>query len=104
MDFIENFKALLVETIRPVVEEAVRASMPTPEPPRDKKYITLRQARDEYQLTSSSIYRKFDCGKLHKYKNGGRTVLDVSEVESLFKKQKQAGVGSTTRGTTRSRL
>jgi len=92
MELVETIREFLVEVIRPIVEEAVKSATPKPELPKDKKYITLKQAYKEYQLTSSSVYRKFETGKLHKFKNGSRTLLDVNEVESLFKKEKMAGI------------
>jgi len=91
MEITESVRVFFMDILTPIVEEAVRSAMPEKEQTNERKYLTIGQAREEYQLSTATFYRHFDMGDLNKYKIGGRTMLLKSELEALFKKQSVGG-------------
>ena len=97
MELIEQIKSVLTDVIRPIVAETIRDEFKVPEPPKDRKFITLQQVEQMYQLSSSKIYRLFEDGLLPKYKQGDSTFVKPEDVERLFVQHTLAGNAVTTR-------
>lgn len=92
MDEITVLKSALTDLLKPIIENAVKAALPSSGEKERPRYITIKEACAEYKLTSSTIYRRFDEGTFSKIKNGGRTLLDREEIESTLEKQQLGGI------------
>ena len=91
MDYISTIRAFLTELITPIVVQAVKDTVPEPAPLDLKKYITVEEVMEEYGLSMTSVYRRFNAGVFTKVKNGTRTLILREEVENSLKKRKVGG-------------
>ena len=91
MDYISTIRAFLTELITPIVVQAVKDNVPEPAPLDLKKYITVEEAMEQYGLSMTSVYRRFNAGVFTKVKNGTRTLILREEVENSLKKRKVGG-------------
>ena len=48
------------------------------------EHITLKEAKDQYNLFGATLYRRVDEGHLSLIKMGGKSFLIRKEVEKLF--------------------
>jgi len=91
MDSLKQVKDFLRDLIRPIVQEAVKASIAVPETPKTKKYLSVKEVEKIYNVSSSTIYLRFKEGELTRVKNGGRTMILAQEVEDNMRKRGYAG-------------
>lgn len=74
--------SFLKDLIRPIVVDAVSEAVEPLRPVERKRYLTIKEAREEYCISVATLYNYFQSGVLHKIKNGGRTYIDRQELES----------------------
>lgn len=98
MDNLNPVRSFLQDLITPIVNEAVKAALPNVEPQNKKDYLTIEEAIEEYSLSTSTIYRRFDNGTLTKVKSGGRTLLKRSEILSCLKESRLCAIDERGRG------
>lgn len=91
MDYISTIRAFLTELITPIVAQAVKDSVPEPAPLDLKKYVTIEEVMEEYGLSMTSVYRRFNAGVFTKVKNGNRTLILREEVEDSLRRMKTGG-------------
>ena len=104
MDYISTIRAFLTELITPIVVQAVKDNVPEPAPLDLKKYITVEEAMEQYGLSMTSVYRRFNAGVFTKVKNGTRTLILREEVENSLKKRKVGGTDMKGYNRNRNRL
>jgi hypothetical protein len=52
------------------------------------KYVSLKEAKDDYHIFGATLYRKIDSGLISLVKVGGKSFLIREELEKLFVKVK----------------
>lgn len=104
MDYIKTIRVFLTELITPIVVQAVKDCVPEPAPIDLKKYITVEEAMEEYGLSMTSVYRRFNAGVFTKVKNGTRTLILRDEIEDSLKKRKSGHIDMKSYNHKRSRL
>lgn len=87
----------MAEFITPIIESAVKRAMPVIEQPAGKEYLTLTEVEEQYNISQTTIYRRFYSGELTKIKNGDRTMVRRSELEANLREGKLAAVGTRSR-------
>ena len=88
MDNLSPVKSFLKEIIEPIVIEAVKSAIPSNDSQSDNEYLSVEEIQQQYHISSSTIYRRFATGDLTKVKNGNRTLVRKSEIESGLKEGK----------------
>lgn len=88
MDNLSPVKSFLKEIIEPIVIEAVKSAIPSNDSKSDDEYLSVEEIQQQYHISSSTIYRRFATGDLTKVKNGNRTLVRKSEIESGLKEGK----------------
>ena len=85
MDVLKEVRIFLQDLIRPIVVEAVKSSMSPAEQEKSKKYLTVKEVEEMYDLSVSAIYDRFKNGTFTRVKSGGRTqpVLGGGGVDGL---------------------
>lgn len=91
MDSLKQVKDFLRDLIRPIVEEAVKASVTVPETPKTKTYLTVKEVEELYSVSTSTIYQRFKEGVLTRVKNGGKTYILTEEIEGSLRRKTLAG-------------
>lgn len=104
MDYISTIRAFLTELITPIVVQAVKDNVPEPAPLDLKKYITVEEAMEQYGLSMTSVYRRFNAGVFTKVKNGTRTLILREEIEDSLKRRKVGGTDMKGYNRNRNRL
>ena len=104
MDYISTIRAFLTELITPIVVQAVKDNVPEPAPLDLKKYITVEEAMEQYGLSMTSVYRRFNAGVFTKVKNGSRTLILREEIEDSLKRRKVGGTDMKAYNRNRNRL
>ena len=104
MDYINTIRVFLTELITPIVVQAVKDSVPEPAPLDLKKYITVEEAMEQYGLSMTSVYRRFNAGVFTKVKNGTRTLILREEIEDSLKRRKVGGTDMKGYNRNRNRL
>ena len=90
MDVLKEVRIFLQDLIRPIVVEAVKSSMSPAEQEKSKKYLTVKEVEEMYDLSVSAIYDRFKNGTFTRVKSGGRTLLLHEEVEKSLMVQNYA--------------
>lgn len=98
MDNLTPIRSFFQDLITPIVTEAVKSAMPRAESQGKKEYLTIEEAIEEYSLSSSTIYRRFDSGDFTKVKNGGRTMLKRCEIEGFLRERRLCAIDERGRG------
>ena len=88
MDNLSPVKSFLKEIIEPIVIEAVKSAIPSNDSQSYNEYLSVEEIQQQYHISSSTIYRRFATGDLTKVKNGNRTLVRKSEIESGLKEGK----------------
>ena len=78
-------KSFLQELIKPIVVDAVNEAIPKVVRTEPKEYLSVEEVEEEYHISSSTVYRRFDSGDLTKVKNGKRTLVKRVEIEKALK-------------------
>ena len=104
MDYINTIRVFLTELITPIVVQAVKDSVPEPAPLDLKKYITVEEAMEQYGLSMTSVYRRFNAGVFTKVKNGSRTLILREEIEDSLKRRIVGGTDMKGYNRNRNRL
>lgn len=97
MESLQELKSAVAEFITPIIESAVKRAMPVIEQPAGKEYLTLTEVEEQYNISQTTIYRRFYSGELTKIKNGDRTMVRRSELEANLREGKLAAVGTRSR-------
>ena len=97
MESLQELKSAVAEFITPIIESAVKRAMPVIEQPAGKEYFTLTEVEEQYNISQTTIYRRFYSGELTKIKNGDRTMVRRSELEANLREGKLAAVGTRSR-------
>ncbi len=92
MENLEGVKSFLRDLITPIVEKAVKSAMPEKKKDIPDGYLSISQIEEKYHVSYGTIYRRFESGELTKVKNGGRTLVEVAELERVLKKGRLASV------------
>lgn len=82
MDKLNVIASFLKDLIRPIVVDAVTEAVTPLKPVARKRFLTVKEAREEYCISTATLYNYFQEGVLHKIKNGGRTYIDREELEA----------------------
>ena len=82
MDGLKVVKTFLQDLIRPIVVEAVKESIQKPAVAPVKKYLSVKEVEELYNMSTSAIYDRFTTGVLTKVKNGGKTYVLTEEIEN----------------------
>jgi len=90
MDVVKEVRVFLQDLIRPIVVEAVKSSMTPSEEVKTKKYLTVKEVGEMYDLSVSTIYDRFKNGTLTRVKSGGRTLILHEELEKSLIAKKYA--------------
>lgn len=98
MDNLTPVRSFLQDLITPIVTEAVNSAMQKVEISEDKDYLSVAQAMERYTISCSTIYRRFADGTLTRVKNGGRTLIKISELEGSLEERKLCAVDTKVRG------
>lgn len=98
MDNLTPIRSFFQDLITPIVNEAVKQAMPKIDVQPQKEYLSIVEAIEQYSLSSSTIYRRFDNGTLTRIKSGGRTLLKRSEIEGFLKEGKLCDIDERGRG------
>ena len=98
MDNLNPVRSFLKELITPIVKDAVKTAMTVENSSATKHYIPISEATKLYGMSSSTIYNRFDEGKLTKVKNGGLTFVIQEEIEASMKREELSAVDERKRG------
>lgn len=97
MDNLTPVRSFLQDLLAPIVTEAVKSAIPDSNSNK-KDYLSIEEAIEEYSLSSSTIYRRFENGTLTKVKSGGRTLLKRCEIIACLKEGKLCAIDDRGRG------
>ncbi|MBR6465070.1 MAG: helix-turn-helix domain-containing protein [Bacteroidales bacterium] len=86
MDKLAPVRKLLQDLISPIVFDAVKTAMPKKIVVEPKPFLSVEEVEEEYHISVSSLYRRFDMNELTRYKNGSRTLVSRKEIEDGLKK------------------
>ncbi len=75
---VEEFTALLVQALRPIIQEEVRAALEN----EQEKLLSPAKVceRFEPRLSKTTLTKWADQGLIEKYQMGGRTFYKLSEI------------------------
>ncbi|MGM9735153.1 MAG: helix-turn-helix transcriptional regulator [Candidatus Cryptobacteroides sp.] len=88
MDNLNPLKSFLSDLITPIVQKAVKDAVPAKENSSLPRFIPVSQIPEEYGISVSTIYLRFNTGELTKHKQGGLTFVDREELEKSIKARK----------------
>ena len=93
MENLAPVKSFLQDIIRPIVEDAVKAAVPAAINVVQSPYLTIDEVWEQYHISSSTVYRRFDSKELTKIKNGERTLVSRKELEEQLTDGSLVSVG-----------
>jgi hypothetical protein len=83
MELNELIKEIVRQEAREEISKILAEKFANPSPIKGK-YLTLKEAKQEFHLYGATLYRRIHDGHLQLIKQGGKSFLLRSEVEKLF--------------------
>lgn len=56
----------------------------------DKKYLTLKEASEQFHIPISTLRKRIEEGRVPKYKPGRNILVDAKDIELLIKRSRVA--------------